>query len=132
MGIKNCSTYYLYICYYILFTTSPLIILICKIISFGIIYDTRSANINTKLCTTKFFLIFFCFMIEYQYVLADITRRIREIRRSKKLTVQEVAYRCNIERSNLSRIEAGKTNITIKTLCLICNALNIKLTDIIK
>jgi len=71
-------------------------------------------------------------MIEYQHVLADITRRIKEIRRSKKLTVQEVAYRCNIERSNLSRIEAGKTNITIKTLCLICNALNIKLTDIIK
>ena len=71
-------------------------------------------------------------MIEYQYVLADITRRIKEIRRSKKLTVQEVAYRCNIERSNLSRIEAGKSNITIKTSCLICNALNIKLTDIIK
>lgn len=71
-------------------------------------------------------------MVDYQAVLRDITHRIKEIRRAKKLTVQEVAYRCNIERSNLSRIEAGRTNVTIKTLCLICNALDIKISDIIK
>ena len=71
-------------------------------------------------------------MIDYQCTLRDVTRRLKEIRISKKLTVQEVAYRCNIERSNLSRIEAGKTNITLKTLCLICNALEIQLSDVLK
>lgn len=71
-------------------------------------------------------------MVDYQIVLRDVTRRIKEVRRMKKLTVQEVAYRCNIERSNLSRIEAGRTNVTLKTLCTICTALEIKLTDIIK
>ncbi|MBR3677382.1 MAG: helix-turn-helix transcriptional regulator [Alistipes sp.] len=71
-------------------------------------------------------------MVDYQIVLRDVTRRIKEVRRMKKLTVQEVAYRCNIERSNLSRIEAGRTNVTLKTLCIICTALEIKLTDIIK
>jgi transcriptional regulator with XRE-family HTH domain len=71
-------------------------------------------------------------MVDYQIVLRDVTRRIKEVRRMKKLTVQEVAYRCNIERSNLSRIEAGRTNVTLKTLCLICSALEIRLTDIIK
>jgi transcriptional regulator with XRE-family HTH domain len=71
-------------------------------------------------------------MVDYQIVLRDVIRRIKEVRRMKKLTVQEVAYRCNIERSNLSRIEAGRTNVTLKTLCLICSALEIRLTDIIK
>lgn len=71
-------------------------------------------------------------MIDYQCTLRDVTKRLKEIRIAKKLTVQEVAYRCNIERSNLSRIEAGKTNITLKTLCLICNALEIQLSDVLK
>ncbi|MFR0775165.1 MAG: helix-turn-helix domain-containing protein [Alistipes finegoldii] len=48
------------------------------------------------------------------------------------LTVQELAYRCDMERSNLSRIEAGRTNLTIKTMCIICNALNITLRDVIR
>ena len=74
----------------------------------------------------------FFYMIDYQCTLRDVTKRLKEIRIANKLTVQEVAYRCNIERSNLSRIEAGKTNITLKTLCLICNALEIQLSDVLK
>ena len=37
-----------------------------------------------------------------------------------------------MERSNLSRIEAGRTNLTLKTLCAICNALNVTLRDVIR
>ena len=51
---------------------------------------------------------------------------------AQTVSVQEVAYRCNMERSNLSRLETGKINLTLKTLCLICNALNIKLSDVVK
>lgn len=71
-------------------------------------------------------------MIDYQCALRDIAKKLKEIRVSKKLTVQEVAYRCDIERSNLSRIETGRINITLKTLCLICNALDVKLNDVVK
>ena len=71
-------------------------------------------------------------MIDYQIEIKNIAKRIKDIRRSKGLTVQEVAYRCDIERSNLSRIEAGRTNLTLKTVCLICNALNVKISDIVK
>jgi transcriptional regulator with XRE-family HTH domain len=71
-------------------------------------------------------------MIDYQCVLREVAKRLKEIRMAKKLTVQEVAYRCDIERSNLSRIQTGKINITLKTLCLICNALDVKLSDVIK
>ncbi|MEG1885580.1 MAG: helix-turn-helix transcriptional regulator [Alistipes sp.] len=55
----------------------------------------------------------------------------RNLRRERNLTIQELAYRCDMERSNLSRIEAGRTNLTIKTLCVICNALNVSLQELI-
>lgn len=44
----------------------------------------------------------------------------------------ELAYRCDIERSNLSRIEAGRTNLTLKTLCIICNALGVDLAELFR
>lgn len=71
-------------------------------------------------------------MNDYETAIKTIAQNIKKIRQSKKLSVQEVAYRCDIERSNLSRLEAGKTNMTIKTICLICSALNVKLSDVIK
>lgn len=70
-------------------------------------------------------------MNSYEEIIRSIAKKIKEIRQSKGLSVQEVAYRCDIERSNLSRLEAGKTNMTIKTLYIICTALNIKLSDLI-
>ncbi len=68
--------------------------------------------------------------MSYQDEIKAVARRIRQFREQRKLTVQELAYRCNIERSNLSRIEAGRSNCTIKTLVIICEALDIKLADL--
>lgn len=61
-----------------------------------------------------------------------ISSRIRELRRERRLTVQELAYRCDMERSNLSRIEAGRVNLTLKTLCAICNALGVALREVVR
>ncbi|MFR9603618.1 MAG: helix-turn-helix transcriptional regulator [Rikenellaceae bacterium] len=60
-----------------------------------------------------------------------ISLNIRTIRKQEKLTIQEVAYRCDIERSNLSRIEAGKSNLTIKTIFQISEALGVTFDDIV-
>ena len=65
----------------------------------------------------------------------DYTEQIKLIalkRKARKLTVQELAYRCDIERSNLSRIETGRSNPTVKTLCIICNALDVPLRALIE
>ena len=70
-------------------------------------------------------------MIDHKTEIARICLNIQALRQKNKLTVQELAYRCNFERSNMSRIEAGKTNITIKTLCTVCNALGVCLRDVI-
>ncbi|MBR4870562.1 MAG: helix-turn-helix transcriptional regulator [Alistipes sp.] len=71
-------------------------------------------------------------MKNYEDTIQLIAQNIKKIRISKGLSVQEVAYRCDMERSNLSRLEAGRTNMTIKTICLICTALNVEITDVIK
>ena len=70
-------------------------------------------------------------MIQYEIEIVRIAQAIKHIRTEKGLSVQELAYRCNIERSNLSRIEAGRSNMTIKTLCIICNALDIQLVNLL-
>ena len=70
--------------------------------------------------------------MDYQDEIRYISARIKELRKERMLTVQELAYRCDMERSNLSRIEAGRTNLTIKTMCIMCNALNITLRDVIR
>ena len=70
--------------------------------------------------------------MDYQEEIRYISARIKELRKERMLTVQELAYRCDMERSNLSRIEAGRTNLTLKTMCIICNALNVNLRDVIR
>ena len=70
--------------------------------------------------------------LDYQEEVAYISNRIRQLRKEKHLTVQELAYRCDMERSNMSRIEAGRTNLTVKTMCIICNALCVSLRDLIR
>lgn len=70
--------------------------------------------------------------INYQEEIKFISNKIRELRKEKQMTVQELVYRCDMERSNMSRIESGRTNLTVKTMCIICNALNVNLRDIIR
>ena len=70
-------------------------------------------------------------MNNYEDLAYRISHKIKSLRKEQGLTVQELAYRCDIERSNLSRIEAGRSNLTLKTMCIICNALKIKLKDLI-
>ena len=60
-----------------------------------------------------------------------IGERIREIRESKGISQQDLAAACNFEKSNMSRIEAGKTNFTISSLYKISMALDVKLAELV-
>lgn len=64
--------------------------------------------------------------------LIRIGQRIQEIRQDKGLTQIELSYRCEMERSNMRRIEAGGTNPTILTLKKIAEALEVELDEIVK
>ncbi len=59
-----------------------------------------------------------------------IGRRIKFIREQKGISQQDLAAKCDFEKSNMSRIEAGKTNITALTAYKISKALNIRLKEL--
>ena len=61
--------------------------------------------------------------------LAALGARIKELRLKKKLTQNELAILCNFEKASMSRIESGRTNVTILTLKKISKALDINLLE---
>jgi transcriptional regulator with XRE-family HTH domain len=65
---------------------------------------------------------------EYQKKLG---KRIKALREENSITQQELASLCDFEKSNMSRIEAGRTNPTIGTLLKISHALNINITVLV-
>ena len=60
-----------------------------------------------------------------------IGSRIKDIRESKGMTQQQISDICDFEKSTVSRIEAGRTNLTIKTLYKICQSMGVKMTEIV-
>ena len=70
--------------------------------------------------------------MDYLLEIEKIASNIRRIRRAKGITAQELAYRCDMERSNISRIEAGRSNMTVRTLCLIGTALGVSLKELVE
>jgi transcriptional regulator with XRE-family HTH domain len=61
----------------------------------------------------------------------QVGKKIREVRESKNLSQQALADMCNFEKSNLSRIEAGRNNLTLKTLKKIANSLGVQIKDLL-
>jgi len=64
-------------------------------------------------------------------VYISIGKKIKSIRESKGLTQQAVSDLCDFEKSNVSRIESGRTNMTIKNLFKISQALRVKMKDLV-
>ncbi len=69
--------------------------------------------------------------MDYKGEIKQIALKIKSLRQEKKLSVQDLAYLCDMERSSMSRIESGRINITIKTLCIISNALGVEPKDLL-
>ena len=57
--------------------------------------------------------------------------RIKDIRESKGMTQLDVASICNYDKTTVSRIEAGRTNITVKTLQNLSIALGVPMKDLV-
>ncbi len=66
-----------------------------------------------------------------QQLFIKIGCKIRETRTLKGISQQDLAARCNFEKSNMSRIEAGRINLTIKNLYKISLALDVDLRELI-
>jgi transcriptional regulator with XRE-family HTH domain len=64
--------------------------------------------------------------------LAGIGARIKELRLDKDMTQNDLAVHCDFEKASMSRIEAGKTNITVLTLHKISKALDVEIIEFFK
>ncbi|WP_312090047.1 helix-turn-helix transcriptional regulator [Chryseobacterium sp.] len=65
--------------------------------------------------------------LEFQFALG---KRIRQLREDKNLSQAELAALCNFEKSNMNRIESGKTCPSSFTLYKISIALEVTLSSI--
>ncbi|QDW20344.1 helix-turn-helix domain-containing protein [Flavobacterium sp. KBS0721] len=61
-----------------------------------------------------------------------VGKRIQEIRIEKNITQQDLAAKCNFEKSNMSRLEKGNANATLSTLEKVCDALQIDYVELFK
>ena len=62
-------------------------------------------------------------MIDYR--LLGVGEIIETLRRRKRLTQEEVAYRCNLDRKTISNIEKDNSTPSVETLLNIILALNV-------
>ncbi len=59
-----------------------------------------------------------------------IGKNISRIRKEQGLTIKELGYRCDMEKTNLIPIEKGRINVTVGTLIKISKALTIDLKEL--
>jgi transcriptional regulator with XRE-family HTH domain len=64
--------------------------------------------------------------------LAVLGERIKKLRLKKSITQMEPAMLCGFEKESMSRIESGKTNITVPTPRKICKGLDVEITEFFK
>lgn len=69
--------------------------------------------------------------MQLEIILSRIGRKIQEVRKIRGVAQQDLAARCNFEKSNMSRIEAGRSNITIETLYNISRSLGVKMSELV-
>ena len=70
-------------------------------------------------------------MNENEFLLT-LGKRIEFIRKSKSMTLIQLSYKCDIEKSNLIRIEKGRTNPTALTIFKLSTALEIEPIEFFK
>ena len=65
-----------------------------------------------------------------QTIQVKVGKQIQKIRELKGLSQQDLAAKCNFEKSNMSRLEAGKVNPTLSTLEKVASALEINIIEL--
>ena len=60
----------------------------------------------------------------------NVGKQIQKLRALKGISQQDLAAKCNFEKSNLSRLEAGRVNPTLSTLEKVAKALDVTLAEL--
>jgi len=68
--------------------------------------------------------------MSFSVIFKKIGLKIKLLRIERKISQQDLAAACNFEKSNLARIEAGRTNPTVATLLKICQVLDVSISQL--
>ena len=58
-------------------------------------------------------------------------KRVREVRKSKRISQEKLAEMAAIDRSYMGNIERGEKNVTLKKAYEICDALGIEIQELV-
>jgi transcriptional regulator with XRE-family HTH domain len=61
-----------------------------------------------------------------------VGKQIQKLRESRGLSQQDLAAKCNFEKSNMSRLETGRVNPTLSTLEKIAKALDVSIAELFR
>ncbi len=64
--------------------------------------------------------------------LKQIGSNVRKLRKKIDLSQEDLALKCDVDRSYMGRIERGQNNITVLTLKKIINTLDIEVSEFFK
>jgi len=67
---------------------------------------------------------------EDELFLKNLGKRIATVRKAKKIKQVDLGYLCDLDKSNMNRIEAGNTNPSILILKKISNELGVSLQEL--
>ena len=67
-----------------------------------------------------------------QKILIKFGERVREIRKEKGLSQEELAYKADLHRTYIGMIERAEKNITLINIEKIANALEVEIANLIK
>ena len=63
--------------------------------------------------------------MEENLILAKIGAEVIKLRMLNRMTQNDLAAKCNFEKSDMEKIEAGETDVTISALIKICNVFDV-------
>ena len=65
------------------------------------------------------------------YFCVELGSRIRELRKSKNISIEEIAYKAGIDAQNLRKYELGKQEMRVSMLKRIADAFEISVSDLV-
>lgn len=68
---------------------------------------------------------------DYSVLKQKFGSHIKKIRESKGMSLIEVDYRCNLDESNISKIENGKVNIQLSTIFELAKGLGVEAKELL-
>ena len=66
----------------------------------------------------------------FLHISAQVGARIKQLREERNMNQQDLADLCNFDKSDMSKIESGQANPTLKTLQIISQALEVKVLEL--